>query len=368
MATGAEKYEELFGEARARFESGQHGECGSVLAELRGLGLKWLQRRKVAALMMDNAFSSDRREDFLDALHSDYVRRNLDRTDYDYWARIAATPPMEVQWPAAPVTLPLYRVGPEGNALYGVDVSVNGVKLSGVLDNCASDYCDISQDLAGKLGVRPIGKRIKINGNRWKRAYIGVVDSLALGDLVLKNVLFSVSGKNEALTAAHPFDVIIGGNVLRQTGDMIIDNEAEKVTFSRETLNLPQNIFWTYPGHGFFVEGSVGEEEVKLLLDLGCSYTNLNKQFLDSLPAETKLPESSTRAVMLDRAWDSKTYTLPSARFAFCDTVCELPNVNILLKDYGTRGMSGKIGTDLFRRYKFVFFNARQLYLRLISE
>ena len=139
-------------------------------------------------------------------------------------------------------------VGQPGHALYGIAVSVNGKSLLGTLDNCASDYCEISSELAKELGVRPIGKKIKINGNKRAQSYIGIADSLSIGDLVVRNVLFSVSDSFASIAEALSIDLVIGDNILRKVGDLVFDNAEGKVTFSKQILDLPPNVLRSYPG------------------------------------------------------------------------------------------------------------------------
>ena len=358
MTAASLKFEELYREARSCYEAGKHRECEALLDRLSDLRVGLFRRRRAANLMLDFAYQTDRRENFLAALDSRYVTRSLGSTNYDYWCKLSALPLMETVWPGRSVTLPLRQVGPVDHSLYGVDVTVNGRRLLAVIDNCAADYCDITTDLAVQLGVRPIGKKIRLNGNRRKRAYIGMVDTLTLGDLVLNNVLFSVSDRDEALAEEYPFDVILGANVLRRTGDMILNHAAKTVTFSLTTLDLPQNVFCAYPGHGYYVDGLLDEKEISMLLDFGCTNTNLNKHCYSSQLKGNVYPESSTTSVN----------TLENTRFAFCGAVCELPRVNILLRDNGAESLSGKLGTDILRRYRLVVFNARKQYLKLFPE
>ena len=366
LQSGAGDYSTMIKEARDCFETGRHEQCDSILAELRGMKLKRLQRRKVCTLWLDNTYRTGNYEDFLDALHSKYVKRNLDHTDYVHWNAISTVPPMEVTRTDNSVLLPLRTIGPQENSLYGTNVSVNGMPLVGVIDNCATDYCSISTELAEQLGVRPIGMKVRYNSNRRAKAYIGVIDSLSFGSLVIRNALVSVSDNLAAIQATHPFDIIIGGNVLYLVGDIIIDNENETITFSEETLNLAQNVFWAYETHDYYVEGCLDDHDITMLFDLGNTSTNLGPKYYERFPIDSTYVEGTGTRQKVDRSWTSKVYIIEKARFELCGTVLELPDVPIYLQDYGAgRRYDGKIGVNALRQFRTVVFNTRKLYLQL---
>ena len=358
-------YPTMIREARNCFETGRFEECDSLLTELRGLKLKRLQRRKVCTLWLDNTYRSGHHEAFLDALQSKYVKKNLDRTDYEYWSNVSRIPPMEVVWPEETERLPLKTIGPQGRSLYGVDVSVNGKPLVGMIDNCWSDYCGMSTELAEQLGVRPIGKTININGNKKAKAYIGVVDSLSFGGLVVRNVLVDVSDHVKSVQAQLPFDIVIGGNVLREVGDLVIDNEEGTVSFSKETLDIPRNLSWAYDAHNYYVDGTVDGKPVTLLLDMGATNTHLNKKILDRFPADSAYVEGTQTTIMADRTWKTKVYVIRKAHLAFAGAECEVPDVVIKLEDYGGSRSEGSVGVDALLPFKSLVFNARKLYLQL---
>lgn len=358
----ASDYSRLYGAAKDCYESGRNEACDSLLSELLSLRLKRLQRRKVSSLLLDNAFVTDRRDDLRQALDSRYVRRSLDRTDYRYWRLLSELPATEAAWPDDRVTVPFRRVR---NALYGIDISVNGKSLSGTIDNCASDYCEISSEMAEQLGIRPIGKKIRINGNRRARSYIGIADSLSLGGLVVRNVLFSVSDSFVSIAEALSVDIVLGDNVLRQVGDLVFDNAAGTVSFSRRIFDLPPNVLRAYPDHRYYVDATLDGRALTMLLDFGNTDTHLNARFLEDYPADEPYEETTTEVIMLDRTWTTKSYLLKEARFELCGTACEWDAIDIRLESYDGRRGLGSFGADLLHRYGLVVFNAHRQYLYL---
>ncbi|MBR5176010.1 MAG: aspartyl protease family protein [Bacteroidales bacterium] len=358
-------YPTFIQKARECFESGRHQECDSLLTELRSLKLKRLQRRKVCTLWLDNTYHTGRHAEFLNVLNSKYVKRNLDRSDYEYWINVSKIPPMDVIWPDKTEQLPLRTIGPRGHSLYGVDVMVNGTPLLGMIDNCCCNYCSISTELAERLGVRPIGKTIRFNGNRRSKAFIGVVDSLSLGNLIVRNVLVDVSDHLTAVRETHALDIIIGGNVLRRVGDMTIDNEAGTVSFSNKTLGLPQNVFWTYEGHEYYVKGVLNDHPVTMLFDTGNTNTIMSGRYLDRFPSDNTYREGTLTVTQVDRTWETKVYVIDRAGFELCGEACELFDVSILLEGSGAKRFDGNLGVDVLRQFKTIIFNANKLYLQL---
>lgn len=364
--TAGSDYSSLYGAARSRYESRQFGACDSLLTELSHRRLKFLQRRKVCQLMLDNAYHSDGRDLFLQVLDSRYVKRNLDRSDYKYWRTLSLIPATEAVWPADAVSLPLLSIGPEGHDQFGIEVLGNGLSLVGMLDNCCADYCSISTALAERLGVRPIGKTVHANGNRQATSFVGVLDSLSIGGLLVRNVLVDVSDHLEAIKETHPFDIVIGENVLTRTGEMTIDNEAGAVVFSPEAQDLPQNVRWRYPAHDFSVEASLNDHEIAMLLDFGNTNTRLSDVYYSRFPADESYVEGTVTTSMTDRTWTSKVYVIPEARLAFCGAACVLSNVAIQMEEHASGGLDGNLGVDALRRFRRIVFNPDKLYLQLI--
>ena len=91
----------------------------------------------------------------------------------------------------------------------------------------------------------------------------------------------------------------------------------------------------------------------------------MKKRFHDRFPSDGTYAESSRTSIMMDRTLTSKTYVMKEARFEICNTVRELPDVNINLESYGSEARDGNLGVDMLRQFRTVLFNAGKLYLQL---
>lgn len=352
----------LLSRARNCFERGERETCDSLLTELAGRKLKLIERRKVCQLIMDNAFYLGDQVSFRKALNSSYVQRNMDRSDYDYWCNVSRFP-TETVWREASVSTPIVS-GPRENLPYAVEVSLHGTRAVGMLDCCATRYCSISLQMAARLGVKPLGKEVKLNNNRRAKAYVGVLDSLVVGGLVVRNVLVDVSESFAAIQEYLKCDIILGGNFLREAGDMTIDNENGTVTFSKETLDLPRNVYFAHSTQNYYIEGSLNGHDVSMLFDTGNNKTNMSGSFYDRFPADEYAEGTVTRR-MMDRTWTTKVQIIREARFEVCDAGFTLANVAVQLEDHGSRG-DGNLGVDALAQFNKVVFNARKLYLRFL--
>jgi predicted aspartyl protease len=299
-------------------------------------------------------------------VNSKYVKRYLDRSDYNYWKKLSQLPPTETIWPDEPEPLPVKLIGPQDKCLYGVDVRVNGRPLVGYIDNCCVHYCSIATELAEELGVRPIGKKVAMNGNKNSVSYIGIVDSISIGSLVVKNVLVDVSDNITAIQAMYPSDIIIGGNVLRRVGDMVIDNEKGTVMFTDNTLDMPANMTWSYSDHDYIVEAIMNGRPVRMMFDMGNTDTYLNQQYNDRFPEDTAYVKGTMTTNMIDRTWTSHVYVIENPNLEFCGAECRLPSVVIKLKDYTPKPADGNIGVNALRQFKKIVYNADKLYLQLV--
>ena len=358
----------LFKQAIECFENGESEHCQQILLDLSERRISRYQKKKVAGLMANNSFIFDSREQFIETLNSDYIKQNLDRTDLKNYNVLSHVPSLQTSWNKDNETIPTIEIGPINNPLFGINVSVNGKECIGVLDNCCADYCYATKAFAERHGITPLDYKLKVNGK--ENGYIGVADSLALGKLVLTNVLFVISDVNKSLITNYNFDIIIGSNVLRAVGDILINNIDNTITFSRNYTCHSKNIKIFSESHTYYTEALFNEEKVSLLLDFGCSRTHMNSKYYNLRKEELNkiCIESEITFANVSHSETSKSYVINSGQFIVCDAQCEMKDVHIQRSPHSSNGVDGSIGVDMLRKFNYIEFNAQKLYMLLYNE
>ena len=165
---------------------------------------------------------------------------------------------------ASSTRLPFLTLDP----LPSVGATVNGTTAPFTLDTGAT--FTFSPAMARAAGVKPVATVVVNHGNGPVPGYIGVVDSLRLGQLEVRNI--PVVWDDASFTASpgdgRPVGVI--GTTLFYHFQMTMDYAGRALTVRRPGAARPAGVatapLWLAPDHFIFSRGSVGKAEPGLVL------------------------------------------------------------------------------------------------------
>jgi Aspartyl protease len=195
-----------------------------------------------------------RQDDFARAVP--LLRAAGDRIGVTQYGAVSGTP-YQLSGPDS-TRLPFRTLDP----LPSVDAAVNGTAASFTLDTGAT--FTFSAAMAKAAGVKPVARVLVNHGNGVVPSYIGVVDSLRLGQIEVRNV--PVLWDDVSFTAAsgdgQPAGVI--GTTIFYHFQTTMDYAGRALILSRPGTARPTGAatapLWLAPDHFIFSGGSIGPE------------------------------------------------------------------------------------------------------------
>ena len=203
-----------------------------------------------------------------------------------YYKALAAQPPQALSRPDRDVNVPysvdsIFFDGKYKGRMIKVPVTIAGKEERFLLDNGVAHFCSATETFAREHGIRPIGAETTVVGVAGRSSsWIGIADSLRVGELLLRNMLFLVVPDEALHNDVASIDAILGTGFFRTVGEMQFDNRAQTILFPAVQQDLPANL--TINGAGMhFIDGTFRGETICFHLDLGSSTTSLNVNYYE---------------------------------------------------------------------------------------
>ena len=223
-------------------------------------------------------------QDFIQQANNDELADFL-RLKYDVASLKELFPKSELIRPAGDVCVPFFLKKYEfddenvsGCELMEIPVTINGKTELFMLDTGA-EFPFISRQLAEECKLTLIADSIVTEGALGKEsAQFGVVDSIYVGDILYKNVLFGIRPDvpdNSSVDRKLGF----GGQFLSDVGEFHIDNKEKQIVFPAQESELPPTGSNLLKEGLYLVEVSSGEERLMFLFDSGCSSNSFNAMY-----------------------------------------------------------------------------------------
>ena len=256
----------------------------------------------------------------------------------------------------------MYRGG-----LIKIPVTVNGHQEWFTIDNGMEEYNLVSESFAAKCGIRSIGIGASLSGSTGsKTSYnMGVLDSLSIGSLTFRNLLFSIVPDSSVENPFMDLSAMLGSGFFRLAGEMLFLNKERKIVFPERQEELESNL--TLNGvDEHLVQVGVFGDTLRFQLDLGASQTHLIGYYFDRNKKwiQDTYPTDTTTRYGLGRAKLEKFYVVDSLTFSACGGEFTKEKAKIetsridLFADY-----DGLLGSDFILSFDKAALNLRKMYL-----
>ncbi len=259
-------------------------------------------------------------------------------------------------------TVPFHtvQVADSTQAMMFVEGKINGRAARMVFDTGAG-YNVVTPDVARRYGMRIVAGQVLAEGIRRNAGLVAVADSLCMGQLVVRNVVFAVLdmtiGNERAAGVMSSFSIILGQPLLRQFGKYAVSFADNSITLTRKSQpqhRIPNMCMRNTP----MVEAVKDGRSIALTLDTGTPDTMFGNAFYHDFSAE----------VARDGHWDivgsagyggvgyDSVFRLPKVKLSVGGKTFALGNVPVSAMSTGnalTAGY-GRLGIDFFRLWKKV--------------
>ena len=107
---------------------------------------------------------------------------------------------------------------------------------------------------------------------------MGYADSLSVGPLIVRNLVFAVLPDSALENPAIDLSALLGANFFRLAGDMHLLNRERRVFFPAEPIDRESNLTLSV-GDEHFAQVVVRGDTLRLQFDLGAINTDLNAYY-----------------------------------------------------------------------------------------
>lgn len=180
----------------------------------------------------------------------------------------------EIIRPDRDCEIPYYNREGGLKSLMYVDVALNGNKVSFVFDTGADGYDTqtVSESFARKNGIRILEDSVIIAGTTGSGyVRLGMTDSIQIGDIVYRNVAFTIiPGDNILPGDVVVIDAVLGSGFMKAMGEMQFYPKEKKIVFPYKESELPEGgSNMVFVGGQPYVEGYNGDRRLYLHFDTG---------------------------------------------------------------------------------------------------
>ena len=250
--------------------------------------------------------------------------------------------------------------------LIRIPVCIGGKQEWFVLDNGSAQYSVISESFAEKQGIHILDSKSKATGSTGAKTVfrMGYADSLSVGGLTFRNLLFAVLPDSALESPAIDMSAILGANFFRLAGEMQFLNNEHRIIFPAHQEDRESNL--TMDGDDrHFAQVVVLGDTLRLRLDLGATNTKLNASFYkrnkeriqDSYTKDirTSFGVGGTREVVVYRA-NNLTFCACGGNFTKEWTAIETT-------DIGGGTDYGRLGADFLLSFDKAVINLKKMFL-----
>lgn len=278
---------------------------------------------------------------------------------------LSDTPAPRLERPERTVTVPMkYEAVGRGHHFY-IPVEVNGQTRDFVFDTGCSSGCFVSEHYAAEVGLRIVADSIPVSGMAVGFVKLAVADSLRIGEMVYHHPFFLVAPPDPEVDAAFPFDGVIGYDLLRAVGEVVVDNEAGVFHFPVKPSDGEPGMYLS--GNIPRVRIEYGGESFEMVFDTGNVKSDLDSGFAQRFPDTVAgLARHTTRRGGFGGIEEFEAVTLPEFRFHAAGRDLTLHNTEVICDgtEGGTLLTVGSLGADFVRSFRRLTINYERMFLR----
>jgi len=278
-------------------------------------------------------------------------------------------PPLELTRPEKDCEIPMTLKKVAGDAeLMFIPVTLNGKQSDFIFDTGCGGGAFVSERFARENNIRIIRDSLLIAGTGYGYAKLGFADSIQVGELVLKNVTFTIGEVTEA-DSVYQIDAVLGTDIMKAAGEVRIYPDEGKIVFPyKETVLPPTGRNLLFDSNQPYLKAFSGDERFIFHFDTGNAGSSLYPlyYYIHKEEIESTGKKDNTRLGGFGGIKYIPTYILPLFSFQVGDTPCTMKNMEVHTKDILTaQEYSGALGMSFIKLFKKTIINFRQMFVQV---
>lgn len=244
-------------------------------------------------------------------------------------------------------------------------VEVNGHVHDFIFDTGCSFGCFVSEDYAAEVGLKVVADSIPVSGMTVGFVKLATADSLRVGEMVYRHPYFLVAPPDPEVDAEFAFDGIIGCDLLRAVGEVVVDNETGVFRFPVKPSDGEPDMYLS--GNIPHVRIEYAGSPLELIFDTGNVKSDLDSGFARRFPeAVAGLARHKTRRGGFGGIEEFEAVTLPEFRFRVAGRDVVLHDTEVLCNEAedGSLLCAGSLGADFVRSFRQLTINYRRMFIR----
>jgi len=187
---------------------------------------------------------------------------------------------------------------------------------------------------------------------------------MKIGEMEYHNPVFMVAPPDHEVDSVFAFDGVIGYHFIRDSKEIIIDNEAGKFVFPQKVSEGEPNMYLA--SNTPQVRISYNGKPFDLIFDTGNVKSDLGNKFAKTFPdAIDGLAEHVTSRGGFGGISQIKAVTLPNFCFEAAGTKVTLHNTEVITNTgINSRLFAGSLGTDFVLSFKRLTINYQNMFIR----
>ena len=246
-----------------------------------------------------------------------------------------------------------------------IPVEVNGQTRDLSFDPGCASGAFVSDTSAEEVGLRIVADSIPVSGMAVGFVRLAVADSLRIGEMVYRYPFFLVAPPDPEVDAAFPFDGVIGCDLLRAVGEVVVDNEAGVFRFPAQPSDGEPDMYLS--GNIPRVRIEYDGEPFEMVFDTGNVKSSLDSGFAQRFPdAVAGLARHKTRHGGFGGIEEVQAVTVFAVRIRGARRDITPPDTEVTCR--GGEGHPlltvGSLGADFVRSFRRLTISYERMFLR----
>ncbi len=281
--------------------------------------------------------------------------------------------PMTVERPKGDVVIPMANepivlkipndTVPRGTVMR-VPAKIGGKTYHPIFDTGAG-MTFMSAAFAKKMGVRVLGDSMTIVGESTVKGHAGVLDSMSIGGILVRNVPVTINS-DTVLNRVADIDFVLGLDVMMLLDEVqIFPHEGRIVVPARPTAQPSTGSNMYISNRQPMIKGESGGKDCVFFFDTGNGNATLSYSFYKANKSEIDAKAKKIRRLSggIGAVGEKDMLLLPSWTLRFGGHDVVFKDMPVLLEGSGTVSDSGNIGMALVNRFNKVTVNFKDCFV-----